>query len=155
MPIYTYQIYTETDHPTGMTFEDFYNTGESPDTIVFGDGSYAKKYAQPFGLQKFASSFDTEFPYFDRGLGREITSATHRDEVCKELGVVPIDGDIDNSNEMSEYKKRVESEDAIVEDMRDRIANHPGYSEYRRLRDEGWKPKRKIQTRGTHNYTGA
>jgi|TARA_R100000084_G_scaffold108305_1_gene70622 hypothetical protein len=152
MPIYTYQIYTELDEPTGITFDDFFNIGDAPELIQFEDGTHAKKYVQPFGLQKFSSSFDTEFPYFDRGLGRQITSASHRAEVCKELGVVPLDGDIDNSDEQAEYNKKVEEEDAIVEDMRDRLLNHPGYAEYRRLRDMGWKPKQKIQKRGTIHY---
>jgi hypothetical protein len=154
MPIYKYKIYTANDVATEMTFEDYFEVGEAPKKIDFSDGTYAKKYVQPFGLQKFSSSFDTEFPYFDRGLGREITSASHRDEVCKELGVVPVDGNVDFSDEMAEYQKKVREEDAIVADMQDRLEHHPGYADYRRQRDRGWTPKRVIKNRGTINYKG-
>ena len=141
MPIYKYKIYTANDVATEMTFEDYFEVGEAPKKIDFNDGTYAKKYVQPFGLQKFSSSFDTEFPYFDRGLGREITSASHRHEV-------------DFSDEMAEYQKKVREEDAIVADMQDRLEHHPGYADYRRQRDRGWTPKRVIKNRGTINYKG-
>ena len=155
MPIYTYKIYNEENNPTEMTFEDYFEVGEAPETIEFDDGSYAKRFTRPFGLQKFSSSFDTEFPYFDRGLGETITSAKHREDLCKKKGVIPVDGDIDHSEEMAELQRSIREDDAILADMKDRLENHPGYSEYRRMRDSGWKPKRIIKERGTINHKGA
>jgi len=85
--------------------------------------------------------FDERFPYYDRGLGRMLTSKKHRMEVCKELGVVPIDGDIDHSTEYNQAKRKNEEEDKIVEEIKDRVENHPGYAEYRKKREQGWKPE--------------
>ena len=85
--------------------------------------------------------FGERFPYFDRGLGRVVTSKNHRLEVCKELGVVPVDGDIDYSTEYGKLERKHQEEDKIVADLQDKVENHPGYAEYRKKKDQGWKPE--------------
>ena len=85
--------------------------------------------------------FSERFPYFDRGLGQMVTSKKHRLDVCKKMGVVPIDGDIDYSTEYNQLKRKNEEEDKIVSDIKDRVENHPGYAEYRKKREQGWKPE--------------
>lgn len=85
--------------------------------------------------------FSERFPYFDRGLGCMVTSKKDRLEKCKEKGVVPIDGDIDYSDDFGKLERRIKEEDKIVEDLQDRMEHHPGYVEYRKLKDQGWKPE--------------
>ena len=85
--------------------------------------------------------FGERFPYFDRGLGRMLHSKAHRRKVCKELGVVPIDGDMDFSPEVHKIQNKIAEDKKVVEDLNDRLDNHPGFKEYRELKDKGHKPK--------------
>jgi len=85
--------------------------------------------------------FDERFPYFDRGLGMMLHSKKHRRQVCKERNLVPVDGDIDFSSEVNKIEQKHKEEDKIVSDLNDRVANHPGYAEYRKQKAQGWKPK--------------
>lgn len=85
--------------------------------------------------------FDERFPYFDRGLGVTLQSKKHRDEVCKERGVVPIDGDVNISDDIGKIKRKIEEEDKIVKDLQEKVEHHPGYAEYRKQKDQGWKPE--------------
>jgi len=85
--------------------------------------------------------FSERFPYFDRGLGCMVTSKKDRLSKAKERGVVPIDGDIDYSTEMSNLQQKHQEEDKIVEDVQHKMDNHPAYAEYRKLKDQGWKPE--------------
>jgi len=85
--------------------------------------------------------FSERFPYFDRGLGRTVTSKKHRLEVCREKNVVPIDGDIDFSPEMYRIEKKNREDDEIVAKMQDLADNHPGYAEYRKQKEQGWTPE--------------
>ena len=85
---------------------------------------------------------DTErYPYFDRGLGITLESKEHRKRECKKRGVVAIDGDIDFSDDYGKLERKNAEADKIVADMQDRIDHHPGYAEYRKKKDQGWKPK--------------
>ena len=85
--------------------------------------------------------FSERFPYFDRGLGQMVTSKKHRLDVCKQKNVVPIDGDIDFSPEMSRIEKKNKEDDKIVANMQDLADNHPGYADYRKRKEQGWKPE--------------
>ena len=85
---------------------------------------------------------DTErYPYFDRGLGMMLESKAHRRKVCKDRGVVPVDGDIDFSSDYGKLERKQAEEDKIVADLQDKVDNHPGYAEYRKKKDQGWKPE--------------
>lgn len=68
-------------------------------------------------------------------------SKAHRRKVCKELGVVPIDGDMDFSPEVHKIQSKIAEDKKVVEDLNDRLDNHPGFKEYRELKDKGHKPK--------------
>jgi hypothetical protein len=83
--------------------------------------------------------FSERFPYFDRGLGMMLFSKAHRREVCRRRGLTPVDGNFDIA-ETSAEQRRQEAEDvAILKEMRNLMDDHPGYSEYRRMKDRGWK----------------
>ena len=84
--------------------------------------------------------FSERFPYFGRGLGCMVTSKKHRLSKAKELGVVPVDGDIDYSGDLSKLEQRHAEEDKIVADIQEKVKHHPGYAEYRKQKEQGWKP---------------
>ena len=85
--------------------------------------------------------FSERFPYYDRGLGMWLKSKRHRREMCQKLGVSPVDGTIDNMESVQKKRQEELNNKAVVDKMRDRVENHPGYAEYRRMKDKGWKPK--------------
>ena len=91
--------------------------------------------------------FGERFPYYDRGLGMWLTSRNHRKEMCKKLGVVPIDGNIDFSREVHKIEEKQKADKKIVDDLKDKMDNHPGYAEYRRMKDRGYKPEFKHRKR--------
>ena len=91
--------------------------------------------------------FGERFPYYDRGLGMWLQSKKHRREMCKKMGVEPIDGDIDFSSEVHELRKKQEDDKKVVDDLKDRMENHPGFKEYRELKDKGFKPNFKHRRR--------
>ena len=61
--------------------------------------------------------------------------------MCKKLGVEPIEGDLDFSPEVSQIEKKQQEDKKVVEDLNDRLKNHTGFAEYRRMKDRGYKPK--------------
>lgn len=85
--------------------------------------------------------FSERFPYFDRGLGMWLTSKAHRKEMCRKLGVEPVDGDIDMTEEARKAERKKEADKKVYDDLQNKIDNHPGYAEYRRLKDRGWSPE--------------
>lgn len=89
--------------------------------------------------------FSERFPYFDRGLGVMLRSKAHRREVCRQRGVIPVDGDLDVSEGYKKAKAIQESDEAVLSDMKQRLEDHPGYADYRRLRDRGWTPNYKYR----------
>jgi len=93
----------------------------------------------PHGIDRFSE----RFPYYDRGLGVMLTSKNHRRQVMKQKGVVEVGGDF-NVSDTSRRQREAEAEDnAVLRDMQDRLDNHPGYREYRRLKAKGWNPNYK------------
>jgi len=80
---------------------------------------------------------DTNWPYYDRGLGRMLHSKKHREEVCKEMGVVPIDGDIDYSSDYNKLEAKQAAEDKLVDDHKKQVEESPAYAEYREAKDKG------------------
>tara|TARA_A100001391_G_C5024646_1_gene266777 strand:+ start:431 stop:1078 length:648 start_codon:yes stop_codon:yes gene_type:complete len=84
--------------------------------------------------------FSERFPYFDRGLGMWLKSKAHRREMCRKLGVKPVDGDIDHTETLRKAQAEAEEDKKILKTLKDRVDNHPGYADYRRLKDRGWSP---------------
>ena len=84
---------------------------------------------------------------FDRGLGRVIHSKKHRMEVCKELGCVPLDGDVDISAGMRQARNEEARDLAVVTAMKDRAENDPKFAPWRKQRDSGVKEKFKHTTK--------
>ena len=93
--------------------------------------------------------FGERFPYFDRGLGCMVTSKKDRLSKCKDLGVVPVDGDVDYSSDLGNLERKHAEEDRIVADIQDKVENHPGYAEYRKQKDQGWSPSFKHREQNT------
>ena len=91
--------------------------------------------------------FGERFPYYDRGLGMTLHSKAHRREVCKKLGVTPVEGDIDMIEEANKVRKAGETNKKEYDKIKKNMKDHPGYREYRRLKDRGWKPKFKHRSR--------
>ena len=87
--------------------------------------------------------FSERFPYYDRGLGMWLKSKAHRREMCKKKGVVPLDGDMDHSKSLEASRTAEREDKRILNKFKDRIENHQGYAEYRRLKARGWKPNHK------------
>lgn len=79
------------------------------------------------------------YPYFDRGLGCVVESPAHRRDVCKRLGVVPVDGDYDIGRDLGVAAERARGDDEIAacEQYEHEIEHAPWFAEYRRLRDRG------------------
>lgn len=84
--------------------------------------------------------FSERFPYFDRGLGIMLRSKAHRREVCRQRGLTPVDGNFDIAETTADQRRQEAEDVAILKKMRHLMDDHPGYSEYRRMKDRGWKP---------------
>jgi hypothetical protein len=77
------------------------------------------------------------YPYFDRALKCHIESAADRKRICAERGLVPVDGDIDDSD----ARKRFAEEDVIRDrwtDLQEKYEKDPEFAEFRRLRAKGY-----------------
>ena len=87
--------------------------------------------------------FSERFPYFDRGLGVMLTSKNHRRSAMKQKGVSEVGGDF-SVRETSRNAREAEAADnAVLGEMQDKFQNHPGYREFRRLKERGWSPNYK------------
>ena len=87
------------------------------------------------------------YPYFDRGLGVMLKNARHRRQICRSRNLTPVEGDFDVSSLTRETRQAEANDEAVLRNMRDRLANHPGFREYRRLKDRRWKPNYKHKKR--------
>tara|TARA_A100001515_G_scaffold63027_1_gene49849 strand:- start:3427 stop:4080 length:654 start_codon:yes stop_codon:yes gene_type:complete len=92
---------------------------------------------------------DTNWPYFDRGLGRMLHSKKHRQEVMKEMGVVAIDGDIDFSSDYNKLEAKQKADDKLVEDHKKQVEESAAYAEYREAKDRGALEQFRHRDQGT------
>lgn len=77
------------------------------------------------------------YPYYDRGLGMVLNSPGHRAQVCKERGIIPVDGDYDEDKYISKLENRDADLHAEYTKYADRLENDPRFVGYRRARDQG------------------
>lgn len=86
-----------------------------------------------------------KYPYFDRGLGRELISSEHRQAVMTELGVIEAPGFNGNggNRELAELNRARADMNQHLEDIEVR----PEFAEYRRLRDRGYEDDVKASMR--------
>ena len=80
------------------------------------------------------------YPYFDRALNCYIRNKNHRKQVCKEKGMVPVDGDLTLTLDAQlrsdeDGKDKIRRKYHAINDMYD---NHPDFREHRELQDKGW-----------------
>jgi len=89
------------------------------------------------------AGYGKTYPYFDRGLGRRVSSSAHRKKLCEELGVEACDdggGDVVTDGVSSARKAQWRAEDKAEKDFHDyveRLEKDPAFSEYRRMRARG------------------
>lgn len=76
------------------------------------------------------------FPYYDRGLGVMLQSKQHRDQICKERGLTPVDGDWDDEKMFSEWDVKREKQIKEYDDYCDRLEHHPAFRQFRIARDK-------------------
>lgn len=111
-----------------------YEEDVGPRPCTYCSGTMILNYGG-WSIDRFGE--DTNWPYFDRGLGRMLHSKKHREEVCKEMGVVPIDGDIDYSSDYNKLEAKQQADDKLVEDHKKQVEESPAYAEYRQAKDRG------------------
>lgn len=85
--------------------------------------------------------FSERFPYYDRGLGVMLQSKAHRREVCRKMGVSPVDGDVDMQAEYRNVVNKQNADKNVLKKMEHDLQHHPGYKEYRKMKDRGWSPE--------------
>ena len=66
-----------------------------------------------------------------------LKSESHRREVCRQQGVVPVDGDWDMAGEISKQDAKIDEEKDVYRDYYDRINNDPAYKDVRKKIDQG------------------
>ena len=84
--------------------------------------------------------FSERFPYYDRGLGLVLQSKQHRRKICKERGLVPVDGDFNIKDMDAEERARINEEQRTIHRLQDNMKHNPAYAEYRRHKANGWNP---------------
>ncbi|MCP4307310.1 MAG: hypothetical protein GY788_21060 [bacterium] len=78
------------------------------------------------------------YPYYDNGLCCEVRSKKHRAALCRQRGIVPVDGDVDLESDVSrQIRENKETMAAYEEDMA-LLHDDPAGRELRRLNDRGW-----------------
>ena len=87
------------------------------------------------------------YPYYDRGLGVMLKNARHRRQLCRSRNLTPVEGDFEVSSLNKDVREAEARDNAVLRDMRDMFDNHPGYADYRRRKDRGWKPNFKHRKR--------
>tara|TARA_A100001515_G_scaffold72885_1_gene57956 strand:- start:1292 stop:1915 length:624 start_codon:yes stop_codon:yes gene_type:complete len=115
------------------TFE--WLSGVPPETYpceTEGCGGQAKRVVRPKLDMHWA-----RYPYYDRALGVMLKSESHRREVCRQQGVVPVDGDWDMAGEISKQDAKIDEEKDVYRDYYDRINNDPAYKDVRKKIDQG------------------
>jgi hypothetical protein len=85
------------------------------------------------------------YPYFDRGLGMKVNSPQHRRDICanpRQYGInanklEPVDGDWDSERAIGKIEREHEESERRYNEYADRLKFHPGFSSFRRARDQG------------------
>ena len=77
------------------------------------------------------------YPYYDRMLGCVVDSSAHRRRLCRERGLVAVEGDLTDKD----FSVGFAEEEAALARYRaygDRLENDPDFRSYRELRDKGY-----------------
>lgn len=83
------------------------------------------------------------YPYFDRALGVEVQSDTHRRQLCRERGLIPTDGDLDLAAIAREDERQAEEDEKVYNEYIDEMTRGPNKEAYGKLQDmiaDGWMP---------------
>lgn len=78
-----------------------------------------------------------EYPRFDRGLGLWLRSESHRQQVCKERGLTPVDGDFDMDRALGRIEEERDADIRAYQEYVDKVEHSPDYAPYRELRAKG------------------
>lgn len=79
----------------------------------------------------------TNYPYFDQGLGCEVRSSAHRKQLCKERGLIPLDGADPGMERRTDADREDDDLEAGYNDYVRRLDEAPEFREYREMRDKG------------------
>ena len=111
--------------------------GEPPVPPCPACGGVARRVPGFPGGEWSTRMFGVQGGYYDRGLGMHIRSASHRAQVCKDRGLIPVDGDFDMDAVTRDAERKDAEHHAVYTDMVDRMEHHPGFASWRRARDQG------------------
>jgi len=145
MPIITRQC------PNGHTYDLLERKGE---LISLGDGADDDISCPGCGAEDFTSVLTLGvgvrlgdvagagkfYPRFDRALHRTVNSEAHRNQIMKEMGLVPLDGgsEFGNDDPFEKGKAAERKFDKQLKDhaeYRERLRTHPGFRDLRRDMD--------------------
>lgn len=116
----------------GKAYEDVYDAvKEAPAACPHCGGEGRVLVAAP------GAAHMNEYPRYDRGLGIWLKSESHRQQVCKERGLTPVDGDFDDERIMGAIEADNRRDLEAFEDYQRRLEESPEYREFRELRDKG------------------
>lgn len=109
--------------------QDIADLGKQWDDLTF--------FCEGCGPGRIGYRASVRYPYFDRGLNREILSPGHRREVCRELGVIPTDGE--TRGLWDEIADKAEAEDERIDrkyaEYMDEMTTGPARGEFARLQE--------------------
>lgn len=112
---------------------------DCPDCPQCGGSEYEGLIGAPLGIDLGdEASVGRHYPRWDSGLGCMVNSAKHRRQLCKERGLVPVDGDFDVEADVRKseyYRDGVRKRNAA---LRDEMEHSPEFREMRELRDRGY-----------------
>lgn len=80
------------------------------------------------------------YPRFDRGLGCVINSPAHRAAICKERGLIPVDGDWDIDAYLRKEHEKADAHNKAYAEYCDKLDNAPEFASLREAQDKGLHP---------------
>ena len=130
-----------TSSACGHAFEDLndWSAGQRP-----RHGRECPKCGEPAALVpslRFAEwtvkTYGAQGGYYDRGLGCFVKSPAHRAAICKERGLIPVDGDWDADAMLRKIHERDDAHDKAYAEYADKIDNAPEFASLRAAQDAG------------------
>lgn len=88
------------------------------------------------GLVRAGRAIDTNYPRWDGGLGVMLQSAAHRRQICRERGLIPVDGDLDMRDLLADVRLQ-ERQQAVGDEIMTQVEHDPAFADFRRARDRG------------------
>jgi len=126
----------------GNVFEDVLYTDEpNPKCPVCGGDTTALIGGGPTNLYQQGM-----YPYPDRGLGLEVQSAAHRQQVCRERNLIPVDGSFDVNRDMgvAERQRQTREEDAAYDEYMADVKTMMTPDDIKQIYERGRRHQRRV-----------